>query len=323
MPRNGSGTMAVLNSFSPNTTAESAKINQNFADAASETTNSLPRDGQAGMTGPFKAANGTSSAPGMTFGSDPDTGFFRKTGNVIGISCGGVEIGSFDASGLIDALGVRVNGIPTGAWMGWDALNAPTGWVRKNGKTIGTVASLATERANADTENLYTFVWTNFADTECPVTGGRGASAAADFAANKPIALPDWRGRAPFGLDTMGNTAAGRLTSTVIADATINGKSLGADKVTLARANLPNTSVVVDIHDPEHGHDVTGGTIAGTTSASFSAGGSNLTPTSRDTIAIASSATGITADFNLNGNVTQTDVNKMPPGVLTTFIIKL
>ena len=314
MPRNGSGTIAVTNSFSPNTTAESAKVNANFSDTAAEITNSLPRDGQAGMTGQMKAANGTPGAPGLTFGSDPDTGFFRKSGNVIGISCGGVEIGSFDASGLIDVLGVRVNGIPTGAWMGWDALTAPTGWVRKNGKTIGSAASSATERANADTEDLFSFLWNNFADAECPVTGGRGAAAAADFAANKPIALPDWRGRTPFGLDTMGNTAAGRLTSAVIADATINGKSLGADKQTLIQANIPSYTLPKTL-GLANATDVVRN-LSFTTFNADSPGTNVLRVATFD-----SDTLSITGDVQSGGSGTAFD--KMPPGVLTTFIIKL
>ncbi len=44
-------------------------------------------------------------------------------------------------------------------------------------------------------EALFTHLWTNFANTECPVSSGRGASAAADWAANKDIKLPDYRGR--------------------------------------------------------------------------------------------------------------------------------
>jgi len=40
-------------------------------------------------------------------------------------------------------------------------------------------------------QDLYNFLWTNIADAQCPVTpGGRGASAAADWAANKIIRLP-------------------------------------------------------------------------------------------------------------------------------------
>lgn len=85
---------------------------------------------------------------------------------------------------------------------------ARTGAVRLNGNTIGSAASGATERANADTADLFTFCWNNFSDFYCPVSGGRGASAAADFAANKTLTLLSGQGKALFGSDTMGGTVA-------------------------------------------------------------------------------------------------------------------
>lgn len=78
---------------------------------------------------------------------------------------------------------------------------ADSGWVLMNDGTIGSAASGATTRANADTVDLYTLLWTNTIDANCAVSTGRGASAAADFAANKTIALPKTLGRslATFG----------------------------------------------------------------------------------------------------------------------------
>jgi len=79
------------------------------------------------------------------------------------------------------------------------------GWVRLNGRTIGTATSGATERANADTQALFEYLWDK--NSSLVVVGGRGASAHADWLANKQITLPDGRGRTLVGLDTMGNTA--------------------------------------------------------------------------------------------------------------------
>lgn len=73
---------------------------------------------------------------------------------------------------------------------------AETGWVLMNDGTIGSASSGATSRANADTEDLYVLLWDNVGDQYAPVTGGRGASAAADFAANKALKLPKVLGRA-------------------------------------------------------------------------------------------------------------------------------
>ena len=77
---------------------------------------------------------------------------------------------------------------------------APSGWLLLEGGTIGNVSSGGTARANADTESLFTLLWNSMADADAPVLpAGRGASAAADFSANKTIALPDLRGRSPLG----------------------------------------------------------------------------------------------------------------------------
>jgi hypothetical protein len=113
-----------------------------------------------------------------------------------------------------------------------------TGFVRANGRTIGSATSGASERANSDTQALFLWLWG--ADANLAVSTGRGASAAADWAANKTIALPDWRGRALAGLDDMGNSAAGRLTATYFGTAaTALGAAGGAESQTLSLAQLP------------------------------------------------------------------------------------
>jgi len=89
------------------------------------------------------------------------------------------------------------------------------GWVRMNGRTIGSAASSASERANDDCEALFSFLWTQ--DANLAVSGGRGANAAADWAAAKSIALPDHRGRSRLAVDDLGNTAAGRLSGGLFA----------------------------------------------------------------------------------------------------------
>jgi len=68
--------------------------------------------------------------------------------------------------------------------------SADTGWIILNDGTIGSASSGATTRANADTADLYTLFWTVCSNANCAVSGGRGASAAADFAANKTLATP-------------------------------------------------------------------------------------------------------------------------------------
>lgn len=121
---------------------------------------------------------------------------------------------------------------------------APSGWVMADGRTIGNAASAATNRANADTVALFTVLWDSLSNTVAPVSGGRGASAAADYAANKTLTLPDCRGRVAAFKDDMGGTAASRLTSggSGVAGNTL-GASGGAETHSLTAGQLPNTVI--------------------------------------------------------------------------------
>jgi hypothetical protein len=89
MPRNGSGTSSVINTFVIDTVADPDEVNANFTDVADQLTNSLPRDGQAGMNAPLPLQNGTAALPALTFTSDPDTGIYRVSANKLGLALGG------------------------------------------------------------------------------------------------------------------------------------------------------------------------------------------------------------------------------------------
>jgi hypothetical protein len=142
--------------------------------------------------------------------------------------------------------------------MMWKPVDATrSGWVRANARTIGSSSSGATERANADTETLFLFLWNNFSDTRAPVSGGRGGSAAADWAANKTIGTIDMRGRAAFGGDDMGNSAAG-----VIATLNSDGESFGTASITIDQENLPNVTWSDTLTATSHTHSVS---VSGTT----------------------------------------------------------
>jgi len=127
-----------------------------------------------------------------------------------------------------------------------------TGFVRLNGRTIGSATSGASELANASAQELFEFLWTN--DSSLAVSTGRGVSANADWVANKQLTLPAFRGRAIAGLDDMGNSAAGRLTATYFgATATTLGAAGGAESATLITANLPPYTPSGTIPDHDHG----------------------------------------------------------------------
>ncbi|WP_022722867.1 hypothetical protein [Rhodopseudomonas sp. B29] len=150
---------------------------------------------------------------------------------VVGPSGGGGGGGVIDPTTIYQTGDVKIS-------YGSDALD---GWVRMNGRTIGSATSGATERANSDTQALFLHLWTN--DSALTVSGGRGASAAADWAANKTIALPDLRGRVIAGIDGMGSTASGRLSlSSFGTYPTYLGANGGSDYRTIARDQLPNVS---------------------------------------------------------------------------------
>lgn len=133
------------------------------------------------------------------------------------------------------------------------------GFVRLNGRTLGNAASGATERANADTSDLFTHLWNNLANGQAAVSGGRGASAAADYAANKTITLPDLRGAIPIGLDDMGNTAASLLGSAPFTNgnATTAGSLLGENTHALSageHAAHTHTFAATSSSDGSHTH---------------------------------------------------------------------
>ncbi len=121
MARNGSGTMSIINSFSANTTIESSKVNANFTDVASEITGSLPRNGEAGMTGQFKAAAGTSTAPGITFSTDLNLGFYRSAADTMGVA------GTLTSDGT-----TPYDSFPSGTLMLFQQTAAPTGWTKQS-----------------------------------------------------------------------------------------------------------------------------------------------------------------------------------------------
>lgn len=200
------------------------------------------------------------------------------------------------------------------------------GWVRANGRTVGAASSGATERANEDTEDLFTLLWEGTSNTICPVSGGRGASAAADFAANKTIQLPDLRGRALAGLDDMGQSAAGRLNAAVVAtgDATTLGSSGGEDRHTLTLAESPahdhgGTTGSAGAHNHNDGsYNVILKKDGTRTAGSFDndSGRPNLDVTS--TLQAASNHT-----HSITSAGGGTAHNNMPPFVLATIYIKL
>lgn len=154
MPRNGSGVASVVNTFTPLTTADANAVNANFTDVADEITNSLPRDGQAGMTGQFQAISGTVTEPGISFTADPNTGVRRPAGDQLALVCGGADVATASSTGLsvstaptvgdnltnktyVDAqVATAVARTPVGSVVMHAASTAPTGWLECSGAAV-------------------------------------------------------------------------------------------------------------------------------------------------------------------------------------------
>lgn len=147
MPRNGSGVASVVNTFTPLTTADANAVNANFTDIASELTNSLPRDGQAGMTGPFLAISGTVSEPGISFNADPNTGLRRPAGGQVAIVCDGADVATASSAGLSVSTAPTTGDnlanktyvdarTPTGEVKMWSTNTAPAGFLECDGAAV-------------------------------------------------------------------------------------------------------------------------------------------------------------------------------------------
>lgn len=117
----------------------------------------------------------------------------------------------------------------------------PSGWLFCDGKTMGSSSSGAVY-ASTSYEALFSFVWANLSNTWAPIynSGGspvsRGANAAADWASNYRLALPDYRGGALVVKDNLGGSSANRITD---ANADALGGRGGAETVTLTVDQIP------------------------------------------------------------------------------------
>jgi microcystin-dependent protein len=224
---------------------------------------------------------------------------------VVGASSGSGSAPSVDATTIL----------ATGDFKARYGTGALTGFVRSNGRTIGSASSGASERANADCQSLFEYLWT--ADANLSVSTGRGASANADWVANKTIALPDLRGRVMAGLDGMGNTDAGRLTDAVSAFGDGLGEAGGAQTHTLVTAELAAHSHGVT--DLGHTHIETGSGAGGASSSIPLPLNATSGVVSNASHSTASNTTGI----SINNAGSGAAHNNVQPTMVLTFYLKL
>lgn len=194
------------------------------------------------------------------------------------------------------------------------------GWTKMNGTTIGDASSGASQLASATAARQFGWLWTNFSNSQCPVSGGRGASAALDFAAHKTITVLDMRGMGPLGMDTMAGAPTTRLSGVpaTSGSATQAGSVLGENLHALIIAELAaHNHAITDpthlhtINDPTHVHG--GGPFMRVVSGAnnYAAGVNfmssvNTTGAAATGITINSSATGITINNSGSGTAHNT-----------------
>jgi hypothetical protein len=196
-------------------------------------------------------------------------------------------------------------------------------WVFLNGKTIGSAASGATARASdsADTVTLFTLLWNSFDNAVCPIQTSagsgttRGASASADFAANKRFPLLDVCERMRVGCGTMGAiSSTNRMTGLTNG---VNGDTPGAagglESTTIALLNLPDHNITIT--DPGHVHSYNQ-----PAAASLGTGGAQANNASASTTG--SATTGITAAFGSTARGgAQTAMNNLPPVIVVPSVL--
>jgi hypothetical protein len=200
-----------------------------------------------------------------------------------------------------------------------------SGFVRCNGKTIGSVSSPATELAHATAQALFQFLWS--VDPNLVVTpGGRGASSIADWTGSKAITLPDWRGRALAALDDMGNTAAGRLTATYLGtSATVLGAAGGGQNIALVQNNLPSVNFTVTLGTITTTISNSGGGTSyvwNDASGSVTPGGATGGPAAATALRSLSAGTSIGPSTAASGG-SATPFTSVQPTMLATVYLKL
>jgi microcystin-dependent protein len=224
-------------------------VNSDLSDIANALTQSLSADGQTPLTGPIKFPSGSSGTPGVSFGADTTTGMYYPGANQVGFAAGGLgaviyntaKLGAGQNGALITWFnGAVVN--PVGMVSDFAGATAPVGWQLCYGQAI----------SRTTYAELFFVIGTSYG-------AGDGSTT---------FNLPDLRGTAAAGLDNMGGSAAGRLTS-----GTSLGVFLGEQTHTLITGEMPshNHSGTTGGQSADHTHTQ----IASTSTGSYSAGGSN------------------------------------------------
>jgi microcystin-dependent protein len=135
---------------------------------------------------------------------------------------------------------------------------------------------------------------------------------------------PDLRGRVIAGLDNMGGTTAGKLTTAL---GGIDGVTIGATGGTQSKtaSELPSHDHDVFLNDPGHAHSTSGGAQVGTTFVSVNLGGLANVVANPTSFSINTAVTGITvrsaAGGGGNSNKTALTGSSTPFGIAQPSMI--
>lgn len=247
---------------------------------------------------PLRAVSGTALTPGAVQASMPITATYRAATNEWIAHGTGANINAFMAAFQSADLTARL--IRVGSVFPWFGAALPSGYLYAAGQAV----------SRTTYNELFAAYGTTYG-------AGDGATT---------FNLPDLRGRALFGKDNMNGTAANRVTS---AKSGIVGTTLGASGGTqseaIARSDLPNVTLTDTLTVPAHNHGIPIDTYSpvegGTGSLTVLVKPGTLSNSTTSETTDTESAKTLTVAIALNGGVTQTETNNMPPAMVCNWII--
>lgn len=294
MPRDASGNYTLPNAaFATAAVISSVITNSNYSDISTALTQSVDTTGVSTMVGPFIAAAGVVTAPSIAFNNLQTCGWYLSAANEISYATSAVRTHKWSSSGLtmvsanlVDKNGNNVFAIPIGLIVPYAGASAPSLWAFCYGQAV----------SQTTYATLYALVSTAYGN---PGGGNFG--------------LPDLRGSAPFGLDNMGGSTAGRITNALsgIVGTTL-GASGGAQNLTITVAVLPNITWTKIVVTHTHSFNTPSSNTTNSSAASCLIGDVTSRATSANT-------TGVTLASNGSG----TSMASMSPLLILNYIIYL